>query len=89
MIDADISHTIAKLAKLAIVLVVLYGAAHRLRFNYTTPAIILLLSVGQGLLLWILRRRLNTPNEIQHDTDIRIDSDSDGISDGMRSIHSI
>lgn len=84
MIDADISHTIARLAKLAIVLVVLYGAAHRLRFNFTTPAIIIIALCGLGAVIVDFDGDgLNTPSEIQHDTSIfASDSDSDGIPDG-------
>jgi hypothetical protein len=84
LIDADISHTIARLAKLAVVLVVLYGAAHRLRFNFTTPAIIIIVLCGVGAVIVDFDGDgLNIPSEIQHDTSIfASDSDSDGIPDG-------
>lgn len=84
MIDADISHTIAKLAKLTIVLVILFGAAHRLRFNYTTPIILIIALCGVGVVVVDFDGDgLNTPSEIQHDTSMfASDSDSDGISDG-------
>lgn len=84
MIDADTSHTIAKLIKLAIVLVVLFGAAHRLKLNYITPAIILIALCGAGAVVADFDGDgLNTPDELQHDTKIfTSDSDSDGISDG-------
>lgn len=84
MIDADTSHAIAKLAKLAIVLVVLFGVVRRLRLNYTTPAIILIVLCGAGAIAADFDGDgLNTPSEIQHDASMfTSDSDSDGISDG-------
>ncbi len=71
LIDADTSHTIVKLAKLAIVLVILFGAAHRLKLNYITPAIILIALCGAGAVVADFDGDgLNTPDEIQHDTKI-------------------
>lgn len=84
MADAETSHTIARLAKLAIVLVVLYGFTHRLRFNYITPAIIIITLCGAGAVVVDFDGDgLDTPSEIQHDTSIfTSNSDSDGIPDG-------
>lgn len=87
MIDAEVSHTIARIAKLVIAFVILFGAAHRFKFNkfnYTTPAIIIIALCGVGAIVVDFDGDgLNTPSEIQHDTSIFVsDSDSDGISDG-------